>query len=278
MAVPGDPEPETMAIDLDAYLARIGYDGPREPTRAVLRDLVRHHTEAIPFENLNPFFGWPVELDLDALQRKLVHGGRGGYCFEQNSLMQAVLGELGFSVTALAARVVWGQPDDAITARGHMLLRVDLDEPYLVDVGFGGLTQTAPLRLEPDVEQDTPHEPFRLQPRGNDWFLQARVGDEWRTTYRFDLTPQYPVDFEVSNYYLSTHPSSHFRHGLIAARPEPGRRYALRNLDLSIHQVDGSSEKRRLADPEELGHVLRDLFDLSLPADADLEATFERLA
>src|SRR5258706_13268600 len=151
------------AIDLDAYFRRIGYSGERTPTLDTLRALQCRHTEAIPFENLNPLLGWPVRLDAASLEQKLVRDGRGGYCFEQNLLFLHVLKALGFSVLGLAARVLWNVPAGVITSRSHMLLRVDIgEEPYIADVGFGGQVLTGPLRLEPDTEQATPHEPFRL--------------------------------------------------------------------------------------------------------------------
>lgn len=128
-------------IDVDAYLARIGYTGSREPSLETLSALHRLHAEAIPFENLNPFLGLPVLLDIESLQNKLVNSGRGGYCFEHNILFSTVLREIGFDATWLGARVVWMQPDDSIiTQRTHMTLRVNLDgEPYLADVGAAGL-------------------------------------------------------------------------------------------------------------------------------------------
>ncbi len=120
-----------------------------------------------------------------------------------------------------------------------MLVRVELGgRTHLVDVGFGGLTLTGVLRLEPDIEQPTPHEPFRLLSidDGN-WRMQARVRGEWTTLYRFDLQRQHQVDYEVTSYYLSTNPTSHFVTGLIAARAEQGRRLALRGRDFAIHEL-----------------------------------------
>lgn len=73
-------------IDLDAYFARIGYRGPREPTRATLNAIVFAHVGTIPFENLDVLLGRPIELEPEALMDKLVHARRGGYCFEQNSI------------------------------------------------------------------------------------------------------------------------------------------------------------------------------------------------
>ncbi|MDC3960993.1 arylamine N-acetyltransferase family protein [Polyangium jinanense] len=267
-----------MTINLDAYLRRIGYMGPRAATLDALRELILRHTEAIPFENLNPLLGWPVPLDLPALEQKLVEGQRGGYCFEQNRLFQAALEALGFRVTALAARVLWNATEDAITPRSHMLLRVDLsDEPYIVDVGFGGQVLTGPLRLELGTEQPTPHEPFRLLPREDDLLMQSKIGDGWKTTYRFDLKPQYPVDFEVYNYYLSTHPRSHFRTGLMVARSVPGRRYTLRNRQWAVHHLGGPTERHTLEHAKDLRRTLERDFLLAVPDTPELEAAFERL-
>src|SRR5262249_14620665 len=62
------------AIDVDAYFQRIGYAGKRTPTLETLRALHARHTEAIPFENLNPLLKWPVRLDAPSLEEKLVRG------------------------------------------------------------------------------------------------------------------------------------------------------------------------------------------------------------
>ncbi len=93
-------------IDLDAYFQRIGYQGERLPTQQVLQAIHRQHAQTIAFENLNSFLKQPVHLDLASLQQKLIHEGRGGYCFEQNLLLRSVLVALGFQVTSLAARAL----------------------------------------------------------------------------------------------------------------------------------------------------------------------------
>ncbi|MGH2415462.1 MAG: arylamine N-acetyltransferase family protein, partial [Microcystaceae cyanobacterium] len=119
-----NPTPD--AIDLDAYFQRLGYSGGRFPTLKTLQAIHQHHAEAIAFENLNSFLKQPVFLDVTSLQQKLIHARRGGYCFEQNLLLRSVLTSLGFQVTNLAARVLWNLPEETITPRTHMLLRVDL--------------------------------------------------------------------------------------------------------------------------------------------------------
>jgi N-hydroxyarylamine O-acetyltransferase len=252
-------------LDLAAYFDRIGYHGPTVPTLDVLRELHRLHPEAIPFENLDPFLNRPVDLEPGAIRRKLVECRRGGYCFEHNLLFMEVLTTLGFVASGLAARVLWNQPEDAITPRGHMLIRVEVDgRSWLADVGFGGCTQTAPILLEPGREQQTPHEPFRVVEADGYFRMQAHVGGAWRTLYRFDLQQQFPVDYAVSSYFLSTNPASHFRSNLICARALPGRRLALLNNRLTTHYVDGRSERVEFADPAEIADALTSQFGIAL--------------
>jgi arylamine N-acetyltransferase len=274
-------------MSLDAYLARIGV-APAPADLATLRAIVTGHTRAIAFENLNPFTGREVDLDDDALAAKIVHGGRGGYCFEQNLVLRRALDDLGYRTTMLTGRVVWGRPADAPPLpRTHMLLRVDLPEaPYVVDVGFGGQTLTGVLRMEHGVQQATPHEPYRLlaetcsQGRADSagtWTMQARVGAEWRSLYHFDLAPQLRADLEMASWYVSHHPESHFVTGVVAARPAPDRRYNLGGRILATHHLGGPSESTELASATAIMDVLEETFLLTLAALPDLEPALKRL-
>jgi N-hydroxyarylamine O-acetyltransferase len=270
-------------MDLNAYFARIGFNGARTPTLETLRALHLAHAQSIAFENLNPLLGWAVPIDVPSLEQKLVHSGRGGYCFEQNGLFAAALRELGFDVTGLAARVIWNAPEDAIRPRGHMLLKVVIDgEPYIADVGFGGQTLTGPLRLATDEEQSTPHELFRLvaletEGSARELKLQSFVNRQWKSLYRFDLQPQHDVDYEVSNYYLSTNPASHFRGLLMLARPVPDGRYGMVNNRLTRHYLDRPSETQILTSVAQVREALEGVFGLTLPpAAAELDAGLVR--
>jgi N-hydroxyarylamine O-acetyltransferase len=264
-------------FDLDAYLARIRYDGPRTPTLETLRAIQLLHPQAIAFENLNPLLGLPVQLDLESLQQKLIRSRRGGYCFEHNGILLHALRALGYRVTGLAARVVWNQPNDMMPPRSHMVLRVALDEGiYIADVGFG-MNPTAPLRLEAGIEQRTPHEPFRLLQSDGHFALQCKLKDAWTSFYRFDLQEQAPIDYQVANHYVSTWPSSHFVQSLIAARATPEGRYGLHNNRLSIHRLTGESEQRTLASAAEISAVLDDLFGVVVPDARAFAAALARL-
>lgn len=265
-------------FDLDAYLNRIGYNGPRSPTLDTLRALQERHTAAIAFENLDVLMDWPVSTDITAIQDKIVRGGRGGWCFEQNRLFSDALRALGFRVTELAARVLWSAGEDAITRRTHMLMHVDLQgEIFIADVGFGGQVLTGPLRLQPDIEQSTPHEPFRIVRADADFKVQARVGAAWKSLYRFDLQPQFAVDYEMLSYFLATHPSSHFRSTLLVARPLPGLRHGLLNNRLTTHRLNGPTEKQVLTSVAEIREALTGVFGLTLPDGPDLDRAIARV-
>ncbi|HEX7011786.1 MAG TPA: arylamine N-acetyltransferase [Steroidobacteraceae bacterium] len=266
-------------FDLGSYLRRIGYAEQPVPTLETLRKIHERHPHAIAFENLNPLLRIPVRLDEASLVKKILHGRRGGYCYEHNLLLKRALEEIGFEVTGLAARVLLNRPEDAITPRTHMLLRVDLDEEtWIADVGFGGMTLTAPLRLIEDEAQSTPHEPFRVVRFHSDYLLQTQVRTEWRTLYRFNLEEQHLPDYEVANWYLSNNPESHFVTGLIAARSSPGRRYALRNNELAVHELGGKTTRTRLTTAGELRECLERTFGLELPEVPELGRTLERIA
>jgi N-hydroxyarylamine O-acetyltransferase len=265
-------------IDLQAYLEHVGVRTCVAADLQTLRDIVAAHVATIPFENIDPFLGVVPALDIASVQRKLVRDGRGGYCFEQNRLLGDVLRAIGFRVTDLAARVLWGQTEDAITARSHMLLHVDIDdEPWLADVGFGGSTPTGPLRLVADIEQATPHETFRLRQCGCDWYLSVQIGDEWKPMYRFDLRPQYPIDYTVSNYWLATRAVSHFVASLVAARAPIGRRLALHNHQFTEHLAGGATTRQTLANAAEVRAVLREQFLLNVPDGDAFDDKFDKL-
>ena len=193
--------------DLEAYFARIAYTGPRDVTLATLTAIHQHHARAIPYENLDVLLGRAISIDLAAIEQKLVHARRGGYCFEQNALLRDVLRSLGFPVTQLIARVRWQIPADVTTALVHMVLRVDLrDRAMIADVGFGSRSLITPLALEFDREQAGSIEPRRLIQRGTLVVHQTLHDGSWVDVYQFAPDPVPTVDFELGNWFTSTHP------------------------------------------------------------------------
>jgi arylamine N-acetyltransferase len=270
-----------MTLDLNGYLERIEFRGAAEPTLDALQALVSAHTRAIPFENLDPLTGTPVDdLGPDALTDKLVHRRRGGYCYEQNGLLGYVLSELGFRVRRLAGRVIWMLPPDApIPAQTHTVLAVTFpgsQGPYLVDVGFGGQTPTSPLRIETGSVQQTTLEPYRLEDRRDGLVLQAQIRGEWAPLYEFTTRTAPAIDLEVGSWFVSTHPSSHFVTGLMAALVTDGARLNLAGRYLTVHGA-GGSEKIRLDDAAAVVDTLVERFGINVAELGDRDALEARL-
>lgn len=267
-------------LNLDNYFERIGYTGPRAPTLEVLKAIHRLHPRAIPFENLNPLTRRAVKLDLESVERKLVDDRRGGYCFEQNALLANVLIELGFQVTPLIGRVLWGREPDAVPPRTHMVLRIDVDnEAWIADVGFGSVTLTSPVRLTPGLAQRTDLGIFRLADASHDaLYLEVQARDQtWSRVYRFDLHPVEWIDYETSNWYTSTSPEAIFANNLIVCRVLDDTRLALLNDQLNERAADGSIvREQRLASADELAACLHDRFGLKT-SDIDLAEIFDRV-
>lgn len=256
-------------FDLDAYLARIGYSGPRTPTASVLDGVLRRHVYSIPFENIDVQLGRPIRLDPVSLQQKLIHDRRGGYCFEQNGLLQLALRSIGFTVIPLFARVRWQVPPEVTTPFTHMLLRVECEgASWIADAGFGSGSLTAPIRLVLDEPQPTPHEARRLVRRG-DWHVHQTQtpSGQWEDLCVFTLTPTPAIDYEVSNWWTSTHPNSRFKQNLLLALAADGLRHTLMNRDFTTRWTDGRVEQRIIDSPAELVALLADKFGLALPPD-----------
>ncbi|MFN8092762.1 MAG: arylamine N-acetyltransferase [Vicinamibacteria bacterium] len=244
-------------VDVTAYLRRTGAPRPTAPTLAALAALHEAHVGAIPFENLDVLLGREIRLDLESLQAKLVAGARGGYCFEHNTLFAAVLEEVGFAVTRLGGRV--GSRPDAVRPRTHMVLRVDLPQgPFLADVGFGGDGPVHPVPFDPPAA--APGTGHRVVAEPDGFALHGPDG----SLYTFTLERQHAVDYELGNYWTSTHPTSHFRRTLTAQRSWPGGRAILRDREL-VETRDGDRRVTAIADPDHLLAVLDGVFGLRFP-------------
>lgn len=254
------PEGDSAELDLRAYLKRIDYAGELRPSADVLHALHLAHATHIPFENLDILLNRPIRLDLGSLQAKLVAGRRGGYCFEQNLLFAAALRAFGFPVRALAARVHYRAA--RVLPRTHMLLLVDIGaRTWLADVGFGGEGLLGPVPFEDGRAATQFAWTYRIVAEDGHWMLQSLRPEGWMDLYSFTEEPQHSADFEMANYYMSTHPSSRFVRTLTVQLPTPQQRVILRNRELAFDR--GSRiETRVLAGDDELIDVLRDVFGL----------------
>jgi N-hydroxyarylamine O-acetyltransferase len=260
-------------FDQRAWLERIGYTGPLAPTLETLNGLIFAHARAISYETLDIMLGRTPKLDVSTLQAKMIAGGRGGYCFEQNMLFRAALRSLGYRITSLQGRVVRGLAIDAPRPAIHMLLKVELPEgPHLADVGFGNLAPTCALALTPLLEQPTPHELMRFIDLDGELTLQARFKRGWEHIYRVIPHPRNDAEYEITNWYTGTHPETPYQGNIIVARPGPNStRITMYNARVTVRDADGHADKRWLASDGEFHDVLRGEFGLNM-SDQDIEA------
>ena len=259
-----------MAFDLDAYLARIGYNSPLAPDRATLAGMLAAHMNAIHFENIDVLLGRPIALDLDSLQDKMVRRRRGGYCFEQATLFDAALRAIGFKTTLRTARVILVLPPDK-APRGHMIVVVDLPEgSFVVDPGLGGLGCRAPVPLDGTPVVDG-GESNRIVSDGRTRTLKVESGERKVDAWISGLDDDNWVDFELANHWFSTHPASPMRQRLMLRAMTPHGRVTVMNRDVTI-RANGKADVRRLEDRAELRRWLQDVFGFDLPEAESLRA------
>lgn len=250
-------------LDLDAYLSRIGYSGPTKPDLVSLSGLLAAHMNAIPFENIDVLLGRPIRLDLDGVQKKIVTDRRGGYCFEQTTLFLAVLGALGFDVSARTARVILILKPDA-APRTHMYLTIRLPEgEFVADPGLGGMGCRAPVALDgtPAREGD---ELWSIRTEDRRRVLQMESPERRLDAWIAGFDEDNWIDFEVANHWCSTHPASPFVNRLMLRAMIPGGRLTVMNRDATI-RANGATERFELADRAALRRLLRDTCGFDCP-------------
>lgn len=249
---------------LHHYFTRANAVASATPNRELLSVLQRSHAFTFPFENLFPLLNIPVLLDTDTLYNKMVVERRGGYCYEQNMLFLNVLRSLHFNVRGITGRVM--ERGKGFMRRTHMLLLVEINGiTYVSDVGFGGDAPCIPLTLETNKVQTTPSGDYRLiADKKYGYILQEYFYKKWRTLYCFDLSEQDISDFEVGNWYTSTHPDSHFKKDLTASIKRNYNRYSLFNRTFSTYHTDGTHEKKVLKTVSEIREILSDVFTINL--------------
>ncbi|SFW62118.1 arylamine N-acetyltransferase family protein [Amycolatopsis australiensis] len=245
-------------MDVDAYLDRLGVARPAAADLATLRHLQERHLATVPFENLSIHLGEHVVLAEDALFDKIVRRRRGGFCYELNGLFAALLRELGYRASLHAAQVFHadGTPGPPLD---HAAIVVTLDEPWLVDVGFGRFSRY-PLRLSGVDAQPDPDGEFLL--------LDAPHGDvdvllDGKPQYRLERRPRPLSDFVPMAWWQSTSPESHFTRSLTCSRPTSQGRVTLSG-DKLIETVDGVRNEVVLPTEAAIRTAYRVYFGISL--------------
>ncbi len=249
-------------MDVDAYLRRIGYDGPREPSIETLRSLHRRHLYSVPFENLDIDLGVPIVLEPERLYDKIVVRRRGGFCYELNGLFCELLTAMGFKVAMLSAAV---RRDDGGFGPefDHMLLKVELPDPWLADVGFGE-SFLDPLPLRPGVEEVEDGHLFGVVAENGGWELYRRDSDGMQVPlYRFSDVAHELSEYREMCFYHQTSAESSFTRRRICTRATPDGRITLAGMRL-IETKNGSREETLLTTEAQLRDCLREQFGVEL--------------
>ncbi|PYX08785.1 MAG: acetyltransferase [Acidobacteria bacterium] len=249
---------------IDSYLKRIGYSGPTTPTPDLLRNLHRAHLLAVPFENLDIALGRRIVCEEESFLRKIIDRRRGGFCYELNGAFAALLRALGFQVTLLSALVP--RQDGSHTPEfDHLTLRLDLEESWLADVGFGDCF-LEPLRLEIGLEQIQGGLKYRIVEDNNSLHVdRTESGDVWERQYSFTLTPRRLDEFAAMCHYHQTSPESPFTRKKLCSLATVDGRITLSEWKL-ITTRHGGREERMLESEQEWRKALKSLFGITLEA------------
>jgi N-hydroxyarylamine O-acetyltransferase len=250
-------------MDIDAYLSRIKYSGPRDPTEETLREIHRAHVLTVPFENLDVHLGRAIVLDNEKLFDKIVRQGRGGFCYELNGSFAALLRALGYEVDMLSARVYL---DDKLRPEfDHMVLLVHLEERWFADVGFGALFME-PLRMDSTESQTQREYLYRIKQYRNSWKLSARkTGDPWKAIYRFTTKPRRLEDFADMCHWHQTSPRSWHTQNRVCTRATAEGRITLWDTKLVITSDENRNEQA-ISAKEEYNNALRIHFGIEIEA------------
>lgn len=254
---------QLATFNLDAYLARIGWQGSCEATFATLAGVLRAHMTHIPFENLDVLLGRAIRIDPDSVYAKLVVAHRGGYCFEHGILLQSALIHLRFQPVVHTARVILMRPrrEAALT---HMFLTVVVDnQRWVLDPGFGGLAPVVPVPLTAaDVRDGS--DVHRMVDYGHEWVLEVELKGAWTPLWSSTLEPAEPVDFVMANHFVSTFPVSPFVTTLMLRAITPRGRVSVANRAVT-RRHEGREEKQVIESRAELRALLYEDFGFDLP-------------
>lgn len=253
-------------MKLQAYLDRIGFTGVARPDVATLVRVHRGHIENIPYENLDIQLGRPVTRELETIFDKIVTRRRGGWCYEMNGLLGWALDEIGFKVTRMAGGVGREQTGDEAIGN-HLILRVDLDRPYLADVGFGnGLIEAAPLTAGPIRQRGFTFSLEELEPN---WWRFRNDPSINKQSFDFEMKPADHTRLDDRCAWLQTSPDSGFVLNAVVQRHLPdGRLAMIRGKALKVLARDLISHE--IASAEDYVETLAELFNLQLPEAAQL--------
>lgn len=261
------------------YLKRIQLNDC-DSSLAGLKSLQEHHTENIPFENLDIVIGRKIVLNQKLLFDKIVTQKRGGYCFELNILYADLLSSIGFSPKPVLARVWLSNPKN-IPPRNHLAILVALNgKTYVTDVGFAGMVTRVPLDINDPTPVNDTDGMVRVIPFSDDQFMIQRQNEKgWANLYSFENVEISEEDIEIAHYYMSTNSKSHLIQHKCVGRNTPEGRIGLFNNKMTTRRANKVPYSQRVEFGESWLQKINDTFSLELDFSAEeLERLFENKA
>jgi len=267
-------EGELKRTDIpDRYIRALGLQVSR-PDLAFLTEITRQHTAKFAFSSVGPLLGNELPLDTESLYKRIVVDRRGGYCFEQNGLLYAMLQALGFDVKLYLARVIYNQ--DIHPPLTHRITRVEIDgNHYIADVGFGPLGPQRPVCLS-GKESAENFRLFRIEERrAGEFHMQTLRDGEFYSLYRFELARYGPSDCEVGHFYSHKHPAATFVNHLVVSSIMDDEIRSLRNHEFWVITESGQ-QRQLIADAAQLHTILNNQFSVRV-SEAESLCLFEKV-
>jgi len=240
-----------------AYLVRLELQD--EPTRTLdrLNELLFAQLTHIPFDSLDVWSaGACPSLAMNDIYEKIVEKGRGGYCFELNTLFRGLLNSLGFDAYQVIAYIL--NPDGTAQPPAHNVILCNLaGKKYFLDVGYGGPVPYRALELREGLQDG-----FLLKKDNETWSVFRATDAQQRPLSAFRDVAASVNDLIPLNFYISQRPDSHFRQLIHLNRRNPdGSIYSLDGKEFKIHTGEGV-EIKTLQTIEEVKEIIRTYYQM----------------
>ena len=267
----------SRTIPCPELLARIDLERLPTPSLDGLYELIKAYRVAVPFENLDVLAGRTVSTNMEAIVRKVVDQGRGGWCYELNQLFAELLRGAGFAVKLRLARVTYRRP--APGPLTHLVQLVSMaDGQWLVDVGFGGPGPGEPLPLVEGEARCRDGSRFYLGRNDAGGISVSRwMGGKWEQLYEIAPMDVLAIDLEMASHFLSTWEHSPFRRSFMCIAYDGEWNWALEGgelirRDALWNRVDSTP----IDDAYQLLDVLETRFRMRIPV-ALAQAAWDRV-
>lgn len=252
-------------MQIDKYLERIKTKASKHIDFSFLDTLHKNHLLSVPFENLDVRLGREIKLNVDSLFNKVISQNRGGLCFELNYLFAWLLAELGFQVRIAASSVYDSEINRFEDGFDHMVLLVQLDQKYLVDVGFGDCFRS-PVSLSGDPTEDISgkYRVYNLNQSDEYYFLQKQDQSEWKYVYKFSTENREAKDFYRYLNHVTTSPQSYHKIHTLCSIATVSGRVTLTDQNLTMTN-NGTKIKSEITTDEEFINCLDHYFSINVP-------------